>query len=91
MAILGLAATPLAACQIVGGADYLDTRDQSKVLVVWNSQGTDFFTDCGADRSPIAAPPIEVLQGIAIQGPMSEQKYNRANFYVCPELAEVSQ
>jgi len=82
---------PLAACQVVGGADYLDARDGSKVFAVWNENGSDFFTQCQMALSPAAAPPRSALQGITLRGPMSERKYNCADFYVCPELAEVSQ
>ncbi len=91
LAVAGMTAVPLSACQIVGGADYLDTRDNSTVVAVWNTRATDFFSECSSELQPIDAPPREVLLGIALKGPMSQRNYNHADFYVCPELAEVSQ
>ncbi len=91
LVVLGLATPPLMACQIVGGADYLDTRDGSKVYAEWNSNGTDFFTECGPDRQMVTAPPQHALRGIALKGGITERNYNRADFFVCPELAEVSE
>ncbi len=89
--VVAMTTTPLMACQIVGGADYRDTRDGSKVLAVWNSNGSDLFTECVSDRQRISAPPLEALEGIVIKGPMSQRNYNRADFFVCPELVEVSE
>ncbi|WP_300033803.1 hypothetical protein [uncultured Roseobacter sp.] len=89
--VIGLATSPLIGCQIVGGADYLDARDGSKVYAEWNANGTDFFTECGVDRQQITSPPREALDGILLKGTITERNYNRADFFVCPELAEVSE
>jgi hypothetical protein len=87
-----LAATPLLGCQIVGGADYRDIRSNSSVYAEWNSNGTTFLTECRTDRQQIEAPPREALVSSANnKQPISKRNYNRADFYVCPELAEVTQ
>lgn len=91
-----LVAVPLAAgCTIVGGADYVDMRNDGIVYAEWNEDGTAYFTECPAPRTemrPIPAPPRDALISTSTSGvAISERNYRRADFFVCPEEGEVSQ
>ncbi len=83
----------LAGCTIVGGEDVIDQRNGSKLFAVWNENGTHFFTDCRSDKSTwrrVSAPPRDALVTKIASGPMSKANYRSADFFVCPELEEVS-
>ncbi len=94
MISLGVAAPILAGCDPIGGMDFVDTRDNSLIYAEWDTSSPHRLSACSysSERQEIAPPPRDVLWRATTEGgPMSENIYRRATFYVCPELREVSE